>query len=89
MLPLVSGSVDPGVGRMIDRGILFGSGLVGGEGLIVVVIAGVAGYAVSRCQTPWTIGYEWAGDLAPWLAFALFVGLIAYFARLVVKREAS
>ncbi len=70
-----------------DRGILFGSGLVGGEGLIGVVIAGAAGYAVSRGQTPWTIGYEWAGALAPWLAFALFVGLIAYFARLVVKRD--
>ncbi len=69
-----------------DRGILFGSGLVGGEGLIGVVIAGAAGYAVSRGQTPWTIGYEWAGALGPWLAFALFVGLIAYFARLVVKK---
>ena len=31
-----------------DRGILFGSGLVGGEGLIGVVIAGAAGYAVSQ-----------------------------------------
>ncbi len=72
-----------------DRGILFGSGLVGGEGLIGVVIAGAAGYAVSRGQTPWTIGYEWAGALAPWIAFALFVGLIAYFARLVVKQETN
>ena len=70
-----------------DRGILFGSGLVGGEGLIGVVIAGAAGYAVSRGQTPWRLGYEWAGVLAPWLAFVLFVWLIAYFWRLVVKRE--
>ncbi|MFW5947877.1 MAG: OPT family oligopeptide transporter, partial [Gemmatimonadota bacterium] len=43
-----------------DRGILFGSGLVGGEGLIGVVIAGAAGYAVSRGQDPWSLGYEWA-----------------------------
>ena len=66
--------------------ILQGSGLVGGEGLIGVVIAGAAGYAVSRGQIPWRLGYEWAGALAPWLAFALFVGLIAYFWRLVVKQ---
>jgi uncharacterized oligopeptide transporter (OPT) family protein len=65
-----------------DRGILFGSGLVGGEGLIGVVIAGAAGYAVSRGQTPWSLGYEWAGAAAEWLALALFVGLIAYFWRL-------
>ncbi|MFP4624888.1 MAG: OPT family oligopeptide transporter, partial [Gemmatimonadota bacterium] len=69
-----------------DRGILFGSGLVGGEGLIGVVIAGAAGYAVSRGQEPWSLGYEWAGAGAPWLALALFVALIWYFRRLVLKR---
>ncbi len=66
-----------------DRGILFGSGLVGGEGLIGVVIAGAAGYAVSRGQEPWSMGYEWAGAAAPWLALALFLALISYFRRLV------
>jgi putative OPT family oligopeptide transporter len=66
-----------------DRGILFGSGLVGGEGLIGVVIAGAAGYAVSRGQQPWSVGYQWAGAAAPWLAAALFVALIWYFAHLV------
>ena len=66
-----------------DRGILFGSGLVGGEGLIGVVIAGAAGYAVSRGQDPWHLGYEWAGAAAPWLALALFLALIWYFRRLV------
>lgn len=71
-----------------DRGILFGSGLVGGEGLIGVVIAGAAGYAVSRGQQPWTLGYDWAGAAAPWLALALFVALIWYFRRLVLRREA-
>ena len=53
------------------------------------VIAGAAGYAVSRGQTPWRLGYEWAGALASWLAFVLFVGLIAYLWRLVVKRAAT
>ena len=70
-----------------DRGILFGSGLVGGEGLIGVVIAGAAGYAVSRGREPWSLGYEWAGAAAPWLALALFVALIAYFRHLVVREE--
>jgi putative OPT family oligopeptide transporter len=71
-----------------DRGILFGSGLVGGEGLIGVVIAGAAGYAVSRGQDPWSLGSEWAGAAAPWLALVLFVALIAYFRRLVVRNPA-
>ncbi len=65
-----------------DTGILFGSGLVGGEGLIGVVIAGAAGYAVSRGQAPWNLGYEWAGAAAEWLALALLVALVAVFWRL-------
>jgi putative OPT family oligopeptide transporter len=72
-----------------DRGILFGSGLVGGEGLIGVVIAGAAGYAVSRGQTPWSLGYEWAGAAAEWLALLLFVGLIAYFWRLAAPSRST
>lgn len=70
-----------------DRGILFGSGLVGGEGLIGVVIAGAAGYAVSRGREPWSLGYEWAGAAAPWLAMMLFATLVWYFARLVKRAE--
>ncbi|MDX1419219.1 MAG: oligopeptide transporter, OPT family [Rubricoccaceae bacterium] len=72
-----------------DRGILFGSGLVGGEGLIGVAIAGAAGWAVSRGGEPWTVGSEWSGAAAEWLALALFVGLIAYFAHLVRKPPAA
>jgi putative OPT family oligopeptide transporter len=70
-----------------DRGILFGSGLVGGEGLIGVVIAGAAGYAVSKGKTPWSLGYEWAGAFAEWIALALFIGLIALFWRLSVRTD--
>ena len=69
-----------------DRGILFGSGLVGGEGLIGVVVAGAAGYAVTRNQPPWSIGYEWAGAAAEWLALGLFLALIVYFWRLAVAK---
>ena len=73
-----------------DRGILIGSGLVGGEGLMGVVIAGAAGYAVSRGREPWSLGYEWAGAAAVWLALALFVALIVLFWRLATpSRPAS
>jgi putative OPT family oligopeptide transporter len=72
-----------------DRGILFGSGLVGGEGLIGVVIAGAAGYAVSRGAAPWSLGTEWAGPAAEALAAALFVGLVGYFGWLVTRRSAG
>ena len=71
-----------------DRGILFGSGLVGGEGLIGVVIAGAAGYAVSQGRTPWSLGDAWAGAAAEWLALLLLVGLIVGFWRLAAPRAA-
>ena len=70
-----------------DRGILLGSGLVGGEGLIGVVIAGAAGWAVSRGQEPWNLGFDWAAAAADWLALALFVALIAFFWRRVAPAE--
>ena len=72
-----------------DVGILFGSGLVGGEGLVGVVIAGAAGYAVSRGQAPWSLGYEWAGGAAEWLAFGLLVALVGFFWRLASSQTAS
>lgn len=72
-----------------DRGILLGSGLVGGEGLIGVVIAGAAGWAVSREQTPWSLGFAWAGAAADWLALALFVALITFFWRRVAPAARS
>ena len=70
-----------------DRGILLGSGLVGGEGLIGVVIAAAAGVAVSRGQEPWSLGFAWAGAAADWLALALFVALIAFFWRRIAPTE--
>ncbi|MEM7482729.1 MAG: oligopeptide transporter, OPT family [Acidobacteriota bacterium] len=63
-------------------GILFGSGLVGGEGLMGVGMAAMAGWAVARQQPVWSVGTEWAGAAAPWLAGVLFIGLILFFARL-------
>jgi putative OPT family oligopeptide transporter len=69
-----------------DRGILLGSGLVGGEGLIGVAIAGAAAWAVARDRMPWALGSDWAGPLAPWLGLLLFVTLVWYFRRMSVGR---
>jgi len=56
-----------------ERGILFGSGLVGGEGLLGV---GIAAYAVLTARAPEGIGSEWAGSLAPWVPVIPFAFLI-------------
>ena len=72
-----------------NRGILLGSGLVGGEGLIGIVIAGAAGWAVAQGREPWSLGFEWAAAAADWLALALFVALIACFWRRVATAEPS
>lgn len=61
-----------------EKGILFGSGLVGGEGLLGVVIAIIA---VVTGAAPAGIGYEWAGGLAPLVALAAFALLAFVFWR--------
>lgn len=60
-----------------DHGVLVGSGLVAGEGLVGVGIAFVA-WRLERA--PEGFGYEWAGSAAPLAAAALFLILIAWFA---------
>ena len=65
-----------------ERGILFGSGLVGGEGLLGVGIAAWA-FFVGR---PTGIGTDWAGSLAPWAALVAFSMLILYFWRVTIRR---
>ncbi len=57
-----------------ERGILFGSGLVGGEGLLGVAIAGVAFY---YGRAPQGFGEEWAGAWAPLFGLIAF-GVLAY-----------
>jgi putative OPT family oligopeptide transporter len=73
-----------------ERGVLFGSGLVGGEGLLGVAIAVTTFVAVQyydRDTTPGIIGPEWAGAAAPWLAAGLMALLIAGFWRLSCRRN--
>jgi putative OPT family oligopeptide transporter len=56
-----------------ERGVLLGSGLVGGEGLLGVVIAGVVVWQTVRAGAgekpplPLEVGYEWAAKLAEML----------------------
>jgi uncharacterized oligopeptide transporter (OPT) family protein len=67
-----------------ERGVLFGSGLVGGEGLLGV---GIAAVAFIQSKAPEGIGYEWAGLFAPFVAIAAFVLLILYFVLVCIKKS--
>ncbi|MBT8400908.1 MAG: oligopeptide transporter, OPT family, partial [Rhodothermia bacterium] len=69
-----------------EQGVLFGSGLVGGEGLFGVAIAGWAAY---KAQAPEGIGYEWAGGFGEVFAGIAFAGLMWYFWRLTKYRVSS
>jgi len=80
-------SPEEGLARR-DRGVLLGSGMVGGEGLMGVVIAAFAGWAVRSGVAPFSIGYEWLGHTAAELIAALvFALLMIYFWRRSVKRS--
>ena len=67
-----------------DRGVLLGSGFVGGEGLLGVAIAGVAFFQGARPEgfgTGW-LGPDWVVTLVSFAAFLLFA---AWFVRRVRK----
>ncbi|MFQ5863857.1 MAG: OPT family oligopeptide transporter [bacterium] len=59
-----------------EKGVLFGSGLVGGEGLLGV---GIAAVAFIQGKAPTGVGYDWAGAAAPWVALAVFGLLVIGF----------
>ena len=69
----------------VERGTLLGSGLVAGEGLVGVAIAGVAFYAGSP---PAGIGSAWAGPAAQWISLAAFALLAAWFWRTTTRTGA-
>lgn len=76
-----SHSVDQAEERR-ERGVLFGSGLVGGEGLLGV---GIAAVAVFLKRAPKGIGYEWAGGFAQILSIGAFVLLGYIFWKMATK----
>jgi putative OPT family oligopeptide transporter len=61
-----------------ERGILFGSGLVGGEGILGV---GIAAVAFVEGSVPSGMGYDWAGSFAPLMAVMAFSLLVYYFVK--------
>ena len=81
MAEKTSKSQEQAAGRR-ERGVLFGSGLVGGEGLLGVVIAGVAWY---HGAAPKGIGTGWAGAAAPWLSALVLLALVGVFWRLATR----
>ena len=69
-----------------ERGVLLGSGFVGGEGLLGVLIAIVA---VVLGKAPGGIGEDWAGAAAPWFGLAAFILLVSYLWFQVRRRAAG
>jgi uncharacterized oligopeptide transporter (OPT) family protein len=61
-----------------EKGILLGSGLVGGEGLLGVGIAAVAFF---QGKSPSGFGTEWAGAWSAFFALIAFAGLVWVFRR--------
>jgi hypothetical protein len=61
-----------------ERGVLLGSGLVGGTGLFGVALAAVAFW---KGSAPEGFGTAWAGAFAPLVGVAAIVLLVAWFAR--------
>ncbi len=78
-----------GVAERRENGVLFGSGLVGGEGLMGVLLALFVGAYSLRGEAPPEVGSAWAGPYGHWLAFAGFCLLGWVFWRLVRSRRAA
>ncbi len=82
-----SGSPEETAARR-ENGVLFGSGLVGGEGLLGVVVAGVVFWQRISAEDPrqliplpFEIGHEWGGAIIlQALALAAFAVLAFTFA---------
>ena len=68
-----------------ERGVLFGSGLVGGEGLLGV---GIAAAAFLQGASPKGFGSAWAGPAAPFVSLTAFMILAFVFARATRRARA-
>ncbi|RMF57267.1 MAG: oligopeptide transporter, OPT family [Calditrichaeota bacterium] len=66
-----------------ERGVLFGSGLVGGEGILGI---GIAAVAFAKGKPPAGFGPDWAGPAAPFIALLAFAGLMLVVGRGCVKK---
>lgn len=71
------------------RGVLFASGMIVGESLIGVLIAIVIVLSVTSggSEDPLSLVGKDFANTAEWLGLAVFIGVIAYFIRLVVSTK--
>ncbi len=69
-----------------ESGVLLGSGFVGGEGLLGVVIAVVV---IVLGHSPEGIGYAWAGHFAEIIAVIAFAGLAAVMGFIATRKHAE
>jgi len=67
-----------------EKGVLLGSGLVGGEGLLGI---GIAAVAFTQGSAPKGFGFDWAGTAAPFVAFGVFVVLMLVYYRSCVEKK--
>ena len=67
---------------LAEKGVLFGSGLVGGEGLVGV---GIAGIAFFLGHAPQGIGHAWAGSFDQLLGFVMEITLVVLIARVALS----
>jgi putative OPT family oligopeptide transporter len=67
---------------LAEKGVLFGSGLVGGEGLVGV---GIAGLAFFLGHAPKGLGHAWAGSLDQLLGFVMEITLVVLIARVALS----
>ena len=65
-------------GERREHGVLLGSGLVGGTGLLGVAISGVAAWTG---RAPEGFGIQWAGPAAPLVGFLVFAAMVFWFTR--------
>jgi putative OPT family oligopeptide transporter len=67
---------------LAEKGVLLGSGLVGGEGLVGV---GIAGLAFALGHAPQGIGHAWAGNMDQLLGLIMELLLVALIARVALS----
>jgi len=67
-----------------ERGVLFGSGLVGGEGILGIGIAAVAFIAG---KAPQGFGWQWAGAAAPLMGLLAFTLLVLFMGKSCIERK--
>lgn len=86
------GGEEPARAARRENGVLFGSGLVGGEGLMGVLIAGVVFYQSvaapggMRPPLPLEIGHEWLSSAAPPAAELGALGMLVLLAIVFIRR---